>query len=102
MSEHSEHIVSPRIYFAIFAALLALTALTAWVAFFDLGPLNTVVAITIACAKALLVVLFFMHLRWGGKILWLLVGTALFWLVILITLIMCDYVSRGWLPFPGK
>jgi len=98
----SEHIVSPRIYFAIFVALLVLTALTAWVAFYDLGPLNTVVAMSIACGKALLVVLFFMHLRWGGRILWLLVGTAVFWLVILIALIMCDYASRGWLGFPGK
>ena len=61
MPQHSEHIVSPKIYFAIFIALVIFTSLTTWAAFQNFGPFNIVIALAIATTKATLVVLFFMH-----------------------------------------
>jgi cytochrome c oxidase subunit 4 len=90
------HRVPLRIYYTIFAALLVLTATTVYAAFFDLGPLNNVVAMTIAVAKALLVVLYFMHLRYSSRITWLFAGAGIAWLVILLALTVSDYISRGW------
>jgi len=98
----SGHVVARSVYYSIFAALIVLTGVTVWVAYFDLGPLNTIAAITIACGKALLVVLYFMHVRYGARLVWVLIGGALMWLAILLALVACDYVSRGWLPYPGK
>lgn len=90
------HRVPLRIYYAIFATLMTLTAITVYVAFYDLGPLNTVVAMTIAVTKALLVVLYFMHLRYSSRLNWLFAGAGFAWLVILLALTVSDYVSRGW------
>jgi len=98
----SGHIVSVRIYGLIFAALLALTATTVSVAFLDLGPLNNIVALTIAVVKGLLVVLFFMHVRYSTRLTWLTVIGAVFWLLLLLGLTFADYMSRGWLGVPGK
>ena len=95
----SEHIVYPRVYIMIFLALIVGTMLTAWVAFFNFpGPLNAVVALTIACIKATLVVLYFMHVRYSGRLVWLVIASALFWLVIMFALTISDYSSRSWLP----
>jgi cytochrome c oxidase subunit 4 len=84
-------------YFAVFAALLGLTAVTVAVAFVDLGALNTVVAMTIAVVKGLLVMLFFMHLRGSEKLVWLYAAAGFAWLAVLILLTMSDIVSRAWL-----
>ena len=100
MSE--EHLVPKSVYFAVFAALLALTALTTGVAFIDLGRLNVVVALTIAVVKAILVILFFMHVYYGQRFTWVVVGGGFFWLGVLILFTMSDVLSRGWLGFPGK
>ena len=95
----SEHIVSLKVYFVIFLALLVGTILTAWVAFFDFpGPLNAIVALTIACLKAVLVILYFMHMRYSPRLIWLVFGSALFWLAILFALTFSDYSTRHWLP----
>ena len=95
----SEHIVSVRLYFVIFLALLVGTILTAWVAFFNFpGPLNAIVALTIAVIKATLVVLFFMHMRYSSRLIWIVFGAALFWLAIMFALTFSDYSTRGWLP----
>ncbi|HET6372176.1 MAG TPA: cytochrome C oxidase subunit IV family protein [Candidatus Polarisedimenticolia bacterium] len=96
------HVARPRTYVAIFGTLMLLTAATIGIAYLDLGPLNAVAAMTIACAKALLVVLYFMHLRYGNKLIWVMMACGVLWLVILIGLTMADYAGRGWLPFPGK
>ena|SRR5947207_3677023 len=97
----SEHIVSVRVYFVIFLALLVGTLLTAWVAYFDFrGPLNAVIALTIASIKATLVVLYFMHLRYSSRLTWVVIVSALFWLAILFALTFSDYSTRDWLsPF---
>ena len=98
----SDHVVSIKVYFAIFAALMVLTALTVWVAFMDLGPLNTIMALGIACTKATLVILYFMHVRYSSRLTWLVVGSGFFFLAIMIAFTMSDIVSRGWLGTPGS
>ena len=97
----SEHIVPKKIYFFVFGTLIALTALTTSVAFIDLGPINTVAALAIAVCKATLVVLFFMHLRWSGHLMRMVMVAALFWLAILITLTLSDVFTRNWTPIPA-
>jgi cytochrome c oxidase subunit IV len=92
----------PRLYAVVFVVLLALTTLTVLVASVDLGPLNTPVALGIAAGKAMLVVLFFMHLKDAPGILWLAAGAGFFWLGILILLTMSDVATRGILSIPGK
>ena len=92
----SEHVVARKIYFTIFATLIVLTGVTVAASMVDLGPLNAVVAMTIACAKATLVVLYFMHARYGSRLIWVMLGAGILWLVILIALTMGDYATRGW------
>ncbi|MDQ5873521.1 MAG: cytochrome C oxidase subunit IV family protein [Acidobacteriota bacterium] len=94
----SEHVVPRKVYFAVFAALLVLTAITTAVAFVDLGPWNTVVALGIAFLKATLVALFFMHVKYSPRLTQVIVAGGLFWLAILIVLTLSDFMSRGWLP----
>ena len=97
----SDHVVPIRVYFTIFAALMVLTALTVTAASVDLGAFNTVVAITIAVSKALLVILYFMHVRYSSQLTWVVVSSGFFWLVVMIGLTMSDVVSRGWMGTPG-
>jgi cytochrome c oxidase subunit 4 len=97
----SEHVVPRSIYYAVFAALMVLTGLTVWVAYLDLGFLNTAVALGIAVTKATLVILYFMHVRYGTRLTWVVVSSGFFWLGILIVLGLSDYLSRGWIPQPG-
>ena len=97
----SDHVVSIRLYLAIFATLIILTALTVWVAFIDLGPLNLIVALGVAVTKATLVVLFFMHVKYSSRLTWLVVVSGFFFLAIMLGLTMSDVVSRGWLGTPG-
>src|SRR5579872_567279 len=92
----TEPIVSTRVYFAIFGILILCTYLTVQIAFFDLGPMNTVAALGIATFKAVLVVLFFMHVRYGTRLTWAVIIGGLFWLGILLALTMTDYLTRGW------
>lgn len=96
MSSVAHHIAPVRLYLSIFAALIVGTIITVAVAFVDLGFLNNVVMLAIACTKALLVVLFFMHVRWGTRLTWVVAGAGFFWLLILFVLTMSDYMSRGW------
>jgi cytochrome c oxidase subunit 4 len=95
----SEHIVPVRVYVGIFVALMAGTALTVFAAFRDFPwQLNTVIALTIAVIKATLVVLYFMHVRYSSRLIWVIVTAALFWLAILFALTFSDYWTRGWFP----
>jgi cytochrome c oxidase subunit 4 len=95
----SEHIVQPRVYLVIFLALMLGTGLTVIAAFYDFpGPLNAVVALTIAVVKATLVILYFMHVRYSSRLVWLIIGSALFWLAIMFALTISDYWTRTWLP----
>jgi cytochrome c oxidase subunit 4 len=96
----SGHVVPQRLYFVIFGSLLAMTALTTGMAYVDLGKGNTVVALAIACCKATLVILFFMHWRWSTRLVRVVILSALLWLAILITLTTTDFFSRNWTPVP--
>jgi len=94
----SEHIVSVRVYIGIFLALLLGTALTVAAAFYDFPwRLNTIVALTIASVKATLVVLYFMHVRYSTRLVWVIVASALFWMGILFAFTFSDYFTRHWL-----
>jgi cytochrome c oxidase subunit IV len=98
MSEpHEQHqVVSPKIYIAVGSALLVLTATTAGVSYIDLGVFNAVVALAIAVFKAMLVVLFFMHVKYSSKLTKLTVVCGIFIFLGLISMTMADYMSRAW------
>ena len=94
--------VSPKsVYYAIFATLMVLTIITVYVATINLGHLNFPVALGIAITKATLVILFFMHAKYTSKLTKLFVGTAFFFLFILLALTMTDFLSRGLRTYPG-
>jgi cytochrome c oxidase subunit IV len=91
----SEKIVPKRVYFTIFGLLMAFTALTVYAASLDLGRMNTIVALIIAFTKAILVALWFMHIKYSKRLTQLVVASGLFWLVIMIALTLFDYSTRG-------
>ena len=93
----SEHIAPRSLYYTVFAVLMVLTVVTVFAAGVDLGFMNTIVAMTIAVAKATVVVLFFMHVRWSTRLTWVVVAAGVFWLGILLALTMNDYLARAWL-----
>ena len=103
MAEHAghskHHIVPVRIYYAVFATLMVLTGVTVGVAYLDLGPINAVVALVIACIKATIVVLYFMHVKYSSRLIKLTVVAGLYWMVILLGLTLGDYLTRGWGTF---
>jgi cytochrome c oxidase subunit 4 len=87
--------MSSKLYYTIWIALLCLTVITAAVSFVDLGPLNTIVALVIATLKAVLVVLFFMHVKYTSeKLTKMVIVAAIFWLLLLLALSMADYTTR--------
>ena len=100
-SEHAEHIVPVRIYVIIWVALLCLTGLTTGVAYIDLGVFNTVVALAIAVAKMMLVVLFFMHVKYITGLPRIVMIAAIFWLAIMMSITLSDELTRNWAP-PGR
>ncbi len=91
-------IVPLRVYLCAFGALIALLLLTIAAAYGDFGRLNLIIALVIAVAKMLLILLFFMHLKYGDRIFLLGAGAGFFWLAILLSLTLMDYASRHWLP----
>jgi cytochrome c oxidase subunit 4 len=92
----AEHIVPRKTYFSVFAALLVGTAITVFAANQNFGKMNDVVAMTIAVTKMMLVLLFFMHVRYSSRLIWVIVASMFFWLLILLTLTLTDYSSRDW------
>jgi len=87
-------IVPVRVYTAVYAALIVMLLLTCGTDFLSLGIFNTVISLTIAIAKALLVILFFMHVRYKEHLLWVYVVAGFFWLAILLGLVLGDVVTR--------
>jgi cytochrome c oxidase subunit 4 len=92
---------STSTYYKIFALLMILALATTAIAFVDLGIFNPIVAMAIAVTKATLVVLFFMHVRYEGRLTFVFAIAGFCWLVILLLLISADYLTRGWLPIPA-
>lgn len=97
-----QYITSLRANYSVFAALLALLAATIGIAYIDLGSWNLPVALLIASVKAALIVLVFMHVRHSHRVTWVFSSAGLLWLVILLSLTMVDFRSRGWLGIEGK
>jgi cytochrome c oxidase subunit 4 len=95
MSDQHAH-PTVKLYLVIIATLMVLTCLTWAIAFKDLGIWNPVVALAIACTKAVLVILFFMHVYYSSKLTKVTVAAGFFWLLIMITLSLSDYISRDW------
>ncbi len=95
--EHAEHhIVSPKQYVLVFATLLVGTLLTVLAAYKDMGVLNPVIALGIACAKAVIVILFFMHVKYQSNLIKMTVAAGFFTFLVLITMTLSDYMSRAW------
>jgi cytochrome c oxidase subunit 4 len=90
------HVVPVSLYIGIWAALMVGTGLTVYAASVELGIFNIVVALVIATIKGTLVVLFFMHLRYSTKLTMVTVVAAIFFLIILFSLSMTDYLTRAW------
>ena len=97
----SGHVSPLKIYFGVFGALMVLTVVTVVVAYINLGAINTAVALGIASFKATLVILYFMHVKYASQLTKLIVVSGLFFLAILLTLTMTDYVSREWVNPPA-
>lgn len=96
----SEHVVPVKVYINVFLALMALLVLTVAVAYIDFGLFADVVAMTVASAKALLIILYFMHVRYSSKLVVLFAASGFFWLLILVLLTLSDFLTRvdveGW------
>ncbi len=96
--EHQEHMNIPK-YIGIFLILVVGTILTYWTATMDLDTIfpgaNTLLALVIAFTKMTFVVLFFMHVRWQSKLIWLTALAGFFWMAIMFAFTMQDYLTRG-------
>jgi cytochrome c oxidase subunit 4 len=99
----AERAIQPSTYVAVCAVLIVLTVLTVSVSFVPLaGHWHLAMGLTIALAKASLVVLFFMHVLVGTRLTWLVIAVAVFWLGIMLVLVLGDYLTRDLIPFtPG-
>jgi len=97
------HTVSRKLLLGIWLALMALLGLTFGLAQLDLGHFNAPAAMTIAVIKMLMVILFFMHVRYKPPLTWIFVAAGFIWLLIMIDLTLSDYLSRGAVPgYPDK
>src|SRR5580704_5232652 len=102
MADHTEHIVPKRVYFLVFITLIVMTWVTAYVSTIDMGRLNVFVALSIAIFKASLVILFFMHVKYGTRLTKFIVLAGLYWLILLLFIAMVDLWTRGWMGVPGR
>jgi len=96
----SETIVSRKTYFIVWTALLLLLLATVGVSYIHLGWLNPAAAVGIAAIKASIIILYFMHVRYSPRLVWVFVAAGFFWLGILFAITFSDYLTRGYLPTP--
>jgi cytochrome c oxidase subunit 4 len=94
--EAIHHIVTPKTYLAVYITLLIATGLTTGAAFIDLKQFNPVLALAIACFKAVIVILFFMHVYFSSRLMKLTVAAGFFTFIVLIMMTLSDYMSRSW------
>jgi cytochrome c oxidase subunit 4 len=90
------HIVSRSTYYAVSAVLAVLLALTVAASYVDVGAMNVIIALSIATTKAVLIVLYFMHVRYGPPLVRLAAVGGFVWLGIMLVLLLADYAARGW------
>ena len=107
--ESDHHIVPVSLYWKVIGTLMVLLIITLGAAAVDfsqispsLASLNIIIAMTIAVVKAVLIILYFMHVRFSSKLVWLFAGAAFYWVVILFALTLTDYMSRGMTNYPGQ
>jgi len=98
---HAAHAGEPHVlplstYWGVFFALVAGTILTVWTATIDLGALNLIVALVIATIKASLVILFFMHVKYSSKLVWIFSAMGFFWVVLMFAFTLMDFYTRSW------
>lgn len=96
----SEVILPIKTYVFVWALLLLLLAATVGAAYVHLGWLNPVVALSIAVVKAVVIVLYFMHVRYSSRLIWVFVLGSVLWLGIMFTYSFGDYLTRSYLPSP--
>ena len=89
-------IVQPKVYVRTFATLLLLLGLTVGANFVNLGPFNVAVALAISIAKAALIILFFMEVRYSPPMVWLFATAGFVWLLLLLIMTQSDYQTRAW------
>lgn len=98
----SQPTVSARTYAFTLLTLLGLTLLTSLLALLDLGQFSFVAGVAIAVIKASLIAAIFMHALYDTKLIRVILAGGVIWFLIMISIILGDYLTRGWLPFPGK
>ena len=98
----SQSTVSVKTYAFTLIALLALTLLTSLLALVDLGKFSFIAGVAIAALKASLIASFFMHALYDTKLVRVIMAGGVIWFLIMISLTLGDYLTRGWMPFPGK
>jgi|SRR5690349_12779344 cytochrome c oxidase subunit IV len=96
----SETIIPKKTYVLVWGSLLILLAITVVVSYIHLGWFNPAAAVGIAALKAVIIILYFMHVRYSSRVIWVFVGAGFFWLGILFVLAMGDYLTRVYLPTP--
>lgn len=99
----AERTISATTYVIVCIILILLTILTVGISFLEVaGVWHVVFGLTIAVCKASLVVLFFMHALISSRVTWLVIVISISWLCLLVGLTLCDYATRGMIPFmPG-
>ena len=95
--EHADHhILGPGVYGIIYITLLVFTGITVAAAYVPMGVFNPIIALAIASTKAVIVILWFMHVKYQSHLIKMTVGAGFFTFLVLIMMTLCDYISRAW------
>jgi cytochrome c oxidase subunit 4 len=95
--EHADHhIISPLVYVVVYITLLSCTALTVWAAYQEFGIFNPMIALGIACFKGVIVILWFMHVKYSSKLVKLTVFSGFTTFLVLVVMTLLDYFTRAW------
>lgn len=97
----SGHVAPKSMYYTVFGLLMVLTVVTWAVTYVDLGEFNLILAMAVAITKAMLVIIYFMHMKWSPKLFKVTIGSSVFFLLIMFTLTLSDYLSRGRMGLPA-
>lgn len=100
--KQEHHVIDVKTYVTIYLALMVLLAATVGVHFMDLGAVALPIAMAIAMIKAVMIVLFFMHVYYSAPLTWIVASGSLLWLGLFLAFLVADYAGRGWLDILGK
>ncbi len=100
-THQTHHVTQPKVYYIVYVLLVVLMLMTVGASYVNMGGgLNNVVAMAIATTKAVLVVLFFMQVKMGTRLVWLWASIGFVWLIFLFGT-LGDYVTRNWISVTG-